>query len=431
MLETSRIEVNLAAVSHNVRLMKRIVGPECRICPIVKSDAYGLGAVRVSKTLVAAGADMLAVFTPGQARELINAAIGRPVLILMPVHTIDRTDALYRALICNSLHLAVHDADHLDDLVRMAERFGATLPLHLEVDTGMSRGGCPVDSAPEILRRIASHRRLTLAGLYTHFADAESNMEMTDGQLRAFNTLLESCNDLIPSGCLIHAASTFAALRAQRFHKSMIRVGLAWAGYGTPALEGGEIIRDGEHLQPAIAWTSRIVQVKTIPPGATVGYGATWKADRESVIGIVPVGYADGYPMAAGARAGADRSSPSPAASRGQVAIVIEQDSDRAQRFVPVIGAVNMDQITIDLTDVVPPTDEASQREAMSWRVELITPDAAAPNHLPRLAALGGTFAHEMMCRLNPRLPRSYVTRREGLAPAVHSPHEQPVGQEP
>lgn len=412
MLETSRIDINLAAVSHNLRLMKRIVGPECRLCAIVKADAYGLGAVRVAKSLVAAGVDMLAVFTPDQARELINAAVSGPILILMPVREIDRTDALYRTLICDRLHLAVHDSAHLEDLVRMAERFGATLPVHLEVDTGMSRGGCSPKEAPSMLRRIAEHRRLSLAGMYTHFADAESNMEMTDEQLRAFNELLEACNDLIPSGCMVHAASTFAALRAQRFHKSMIRIGLAWAGYGIEALEGGEVIAQGEHLQPAITWTSRVTQVKHVSAGATIGYGATWRAERDSIIGVVPVGYADGYPMHAGAVTNCNRKR-----AAGRVAVLIEHDGETQRHFVPVVGAVNMDQITIDLTEIAPASQ--AMDEALTWPVELITPDATAPNHLPKLAELGGTFAHEMMCRLNSRLPRWY-TAREHAAPAVN-----------
>lgn len=415
MLESSRIEVNLAAAGHNTRLLRRIVGPECRICPIVKADAYGLGAVRVSKALVAAGADMLAVFTPGQARELLNAPVSGPVMVLMPVREIDRTDALYRALICNRLHLAVHDSEHVEDLVRMSERFGATLPLHLEVDTGMSRGGCSLEEAPTILKRIAHHRRLTLAGIYTHFADAESNIELTDDQLRAFNDLLEECNDLIPSGCMVHAASTFAALRAQRYHKTMIRIGLAWAGYGLEALAGGEIIAEGEHLQPAVTWTSRITQVKVIPAGATVGYGATWRAGRETAIGVVPVGYADGYPMNVGATTKPGKSKSAGAQRAGQVAVLIERDAETQRHFSQVVGAVNMDQITIDLTDIAASGGDIS-RDALSWKVELVTPDATAPNHLPRLATMGGTFAHEMMCRLNPRLPRVYTAQERAVA---------------
>jgi alanine racemase len=417
MLETSRIEINLAAVSHNLRLMKRIVGSACGLCPIVKADAYGLGAIRTARTLVAAGADMLAVFTPGQARELFAANLPGPVLVLMPVREIDRTDALYRQLICGRLHLTVHDGEHLEELVRMAERFGATIPLHLEVDTGMSRGGCSLTEAPQMLRRIAEHRRLTLAGMFTHFADPESDMDMTDAQLASFDALLEENAKLIPSEAHVHVASTFAALRAPRFHKSMIRIGLAWMGYGIEALEGGEVITEGEELIPAVTWISRITQMKTIPAGMTVGYGATWRADRESVIGVVPVGYADGYPMNLGAMDNPDETEHPKAqglqslGANGQIAVLIRHNGETRRINAPVVGAVNMDQITIDLTDAVSDARHLGATIGIDQEVELITPDAAAPNHLPRLAELGGTFAHEMLCRLNPRLPRVYVNR--------------------
>lgn len=399
MNETSTIEVNLASITHNMGVLRRIVGESCRLCPIVKADAYGLGAGRIARTLAAAGGDMLAVYTPAQATALIQSAIGLPILILMPVRAIERTDELYRWLICGRLHLVVHDRDHLAELIHMAERFGATLPLHLEVDTGMARGGCALDAVSEVLRVVAAHPRLKLAGLFSHFADAESNLTLTEQQFARFEQCVEEHTELI-GDAVIHLASTHATLRAHRYHQAMVRVGLAWAGYGLDDLEAGEVISDGQELEPCLTWRSTIVQIRTIAAGMTVGYGARWCARRDSRLGLVPVGYADGFPVGAGARD--DRR------EGASVAILIPRNDGIARRFAPVVGAVNMDQISIDLTDIAQEFGEAAVD--VGTAVEVISPDTAAPNHLPRLAQLGGTFAHEMICRLNPRLKRNYVS---------------------
>lgn len=410
MHDASIIEINLTAIAANVRLLRKIVGPDCLLCPIVKADAYGLGAPRISRTLLAAGAGMLAVYTPSQAAELIKAAITEPILVLMPVREIDRVDDLYRGLICGKLHLTVHDHDHLQTLIALSERFGAGVPVHLEVDTGMSRGGCALEDAPAILERIARDKRLQLAGLFTHFADAERDVELTEKQLAAFDNLVAEQAEHIPASCYIHAASTYATLRAQRYHKSMVRIGLAWAGYGIETLTAGEIISEGQYLEPAITWRSSIVQVRQIPAGASVGYGSRWTAERQSVIGLVPVGYADGYPVRAGDRCQVigDRASRTPDTYHlSPVSCSVGVRCNGALRFAPVVGSVSMDQITIDLTDL---SQGDSADIGVGTEVELITPDATAPNHLPTVAQHGGTFAHEMMCRLNPRLKRVYRT---------------------
>lgn len=396
MHDASTIEINLTAIANNVRLLRQIIGPDCMLCPIVKADAYGLGAPRVARTLLAAGAEMLAVYTPTQAAELIRAAITAPILVLMPVRDVERVDDLYRGLICGKLHLTVHDHDHLQVLIAISERFGASMPVHLEVDTGMSRGGCALANAPAIIERIAKDKRLQLAGLFTHFANAEDDAELTEQQLAVFDQLLQEQAEHIPSTCLIHLANTYATLRSERYHKSMVRVGLAWAGYGMESLNGGEIIAEGQYLQPAITWKSSIVQIRNIPAGASVGYGSCWTAARPSVIGLVPVGYADGFPARAG------RTS----ANENSGAFVGVRCND-VLRFAPVVGAVNMDQVSIDLTDLF---DDSNANVSVGTEVEVITADAAAPNHLPRFAQAGDTFPHEMMCHLNSRLKRVYRT---------------------
>ncbi len=400
MHDTSQIHVNLTAVEHNLRLLRRIVGPQCGICPVLKADGYGLGAIQVAKHLVPAGANMLAVHTLAQAAQLARAAVGGPILVLMPVHEIDRLNEAYRLLIRGRLHLSVHDPDHLARLSAIAEQFATVIPLHVEVDTGMSRAGCEPQAAGTLIERISANRWLRMAGLSTHFANARAPSASTNRQLEIFDGLLEQHRSLLGPECVIHAANTFATLRHQRFHKSMVRVGLAWAGFGSECMSGGVFRTRARELRPVITWTSRLVNVKTIESGTSVGYGSSWTASRPTRIGLVPVGYADGLPMALGAT---DRH-PKPAC----IGIDVGGEADGCGlQFVPVVGQVNMDQVTVDLTDLC-----GADSIGVGAPVQLIGTDPAAPNHLPTLARCAGTIPHEILCRLSPRIRRVYHATR-------------------
>jgi alanine racemase len=241
---------------------------------------------------------------------------------------------------------------------------------------------------------------LVLAGIFTHFASAESDVKFADAQLASFDQLLNANAQLIPATCRVHMASTFATIRHQRFHKSMVRVGLAWAGYGIECMEGEEWIAQADQLRPIVSWKSHIVQIKSIAKGTPVGYGSRWSAKRNSVIGLVPVGYADGYPMGLGARDGKPKAA--------SVAVLGNSGSEPIG-YAPVVGAINMDQLTIDLTDVISKAARQRLNCAVGSQVELISADVDAPNHLPRIANLAGTIPHEMLCRLNSRLSRVYI----------------------
>jgi alanine racemase len=400
MREVSVIEINLSDLDHNLRVLREMVGPACSICPIVKADAYGFGAARIAKRMVQNGIELLAVYTPEQASELLAAAIGARVLVLMPVREIARGDALHRGLVADRVHLTAHDLEHLNALLVIAERCDVRLPVHLEIDTGMSRGGCSLREADEMVRRIVASDRLELAGLFTHFASSESDAAFTDVQLQQFDHFIGEHELFIPRDCRIHAASSFATLRHRRFHKRMVRVGLAWAGYGAEFL-AREMLQEAQRLRPILSWKSRLVHLKRIEPGAPVGYGSAWIARRPSVIGLIPVGYADGYPTGLGGR---DRQS----STCSGASVAIAGRDGVVLGYARVVGAVNMDQITVDLTDVITGAAAANQI-GLGTPVEVISADPAAPNHLPRLAKIAAAVPHEMLCRLNPRLKRVYL----------------------
>lgn len=391
MLDTSSIDIDLSAIDHNMAAIRRVVGDRCALCPIVKADAYGLGVARVARRLVAAGAEMLAVYSLRQAIETaaaMNAAT--PVLVLMPVADLPLEDELARLILAGQLHLVVHDEANLLALEARARALGATIPVHLEIDVGMSRGGALPDEASRILRAMHAGSPLSLRGIFSHFTHSRYDETRTDRQHEIYEGVLDANRRFIPRGVFEHVASTYSLARDARYHRSMARFGLAWLGYGLDELEATSPCLARTDLRPVVRWSSTIVQAKRISAGTGVGYGSRWIADRDSVVGLVPVGYADGYP--------APRQ---PASVGGQFVGVRTPTGEMV--YAPVIGAVNMDQITVDLTSFY----QGDEHDWIGSAAELIARDIDAPNHLPRLAAQSGMIVHELLTRINPRIPRA------------------------
>jgi alanine racemase len=428
----SRVEVDLRAIEHNVGLIRRITTPapspvpgtaqrHVNLCGVLKQDAYGLGAVRMARRLIAAGVEMLAVFTPDEAGDLIESAVTLPILVLAPVREIARTDPMYRHAAAGRLHLIAHEPEQLASLTATATRLGLSIPVHIFVDTGMSRGGSRPDVAETMLRQMRQSPRLKLAGAMTHFAGPDSDPAFTGEQARLFHHWLLKVKELLPSASpLIHAANTLGMLRSDKFHGTMVRVGQGLYGYGVDGLATGHAEEfqfaaaagDGRRgLDPAIRWVSSVVQVVEIPEGWPVGYGSTWRAPgradgKATRIAVVPVGYADGYPRSlsgTGTVGFTGRVYDRHATGGG------EEDSESIRGgaldttvFAPIVGRVSMDQVTVDVTDV------PAGLCGIGMEVELLGRRRGAPNYLPAVAGAAGSITHELLCRISPRVERVY-----------------------
>ncbi|MBM43698.1 MAG: alanine racemase [Phycisphaerae bacterium] len=389
--ELSRLDIDLSAVERNLARLRQVIGPHCNLCPVVKADGYGLGARRIVPAMESAGAGMFAVYTPREAAELLSPACRLPILILMPVRHVSPVDPLHEGIRTGQVHFVVHDADHLDCLQELAIELDLLLHLHLKVDTGMHRGGCPAEAAPVLLDRIVDHRQLHLAGVYTHFSSSAGSDETTIRQRAVFDAVLDACIDRIDSDCLVHCANTAAVFRGQAFHRSMVRVGLGWAGACPPG-SVRNASPDAKQLEPVVRWTSRVIQVREVEEGDRVGYDGLWKAQRNSVIGVVPVGYADGYPpIPINSHDGAPE----------RVVGLLKQD--QLLGYAPVIGTVSMDQVIVDLTDMLP-----LPGEGLGIGVELLSRSPDAPNGLLGLSASAGMKPHALLSCLHARIPRRY-----------------------
>ena len=390
MRHTSHIRVDLDAIAANLRAIRASLGPTPEICSVVKADAYGLGARRVTRALVDAGSRMLAVFTPGQAAELEEASARARILILMSIRDLPRDPAIARLLAAGRLELVVTDLEQVAAL--SAIRLGRRLPVHVEIDCGIGRSGVHPAAAPTLVESVLAARSLRLAGVFTHFSSDQA--ELIQVEAARFDEVLAHVGPRIPPRAIVHAASSGPCFSAPDQRRDLVRVGLGWTGWLPSDADGALASRIG--LRGAVTWTSSLVQVRDVQQGTPVGYGSTWVAPRPTRLGMVPVGYADGFPSTLMNPSDPHR-------------VLIE--TREGFRAVPVVGSLNMDQLVVDLGEL-DPSEPLRQRE-----VVLLSDQPESSVSLPRVSARAGITPHELLARLGPNVPRIY------LAEAARSQH--------
>ena len=356
-------EIDGRALAANFKELARVAGPAVGLLPVMKSDAYGHGFALVGRFLREAGAERFGVATTQEGRDLRAAGVSGTIVVLGGVYP-----AEYEQVVAARLAPVVWETATAEDLAARARAAGRVVPLHVKVDTGMSRLGVAPRDAAEVIRRLRAIDGVTVEGLLTHFCNAEEvDRPETRRQLAEFAELVAALEaaDLRPP--LVHAANSAATLTAPAAHFDMVRPGLALYGvYPSAGMRGRAALR------PAMRFVSGIVALRTLPAGVGVSYGATWRTRRPSRIATVPVGYADGYPRAL--------------SNRGQVVV-------RGRR-APVVGRVCMDQTMIDVTDV--PEVAVGDRVTL-WGEEL---------PIEEVADLAGTIPYELLVRVGARVPR-------------------------
>ncbi|MEE2972302.1 MAG: alanine racemase [Planctomycetota bacterium] len=385
-IEVDALEANLGAVA---RHMNRDLEA---LCAVVKADAYGLGAARLAYPQPSQGLPRFAAYGLSEAIEVGDAAPGADVIVLMPVRELRRDARTLALLGSQRLHFTAHQLGQVEALEADAVRLGVVLPLHLEFDCGMGRGGCVASDAMDVLELVAASPRLRLAGVMTHLPDAVDDPISAIERGRDFERMIDAAGTLIPADVVRHVAAT-ASLESGSLHFDQARVGLAWVGHGPQVLAGRP---DPMPLRPILSWWSRIVQVRRLAAGSTVGYGCTFATSRETLTGLVPVGYADGLPATPG-------SEPHRVVVHGK----------RGPIAVPVLGRMNMDQCVIDLTEVGPIEETIA--------VEVISADADSPVSLDRVAARAGVLPYQLLCGISPRIPRLLVTGGDAVSPQART----------
>ncbi|SFS89514.1 alanine racemase [Marininema halotolerans] len=372
--------IDLDAITHNVNQFKKRLAPSVRMMVAVKANAYGHGAVPVSKAALEAGATDLAVAFLDEAIALRKAGIDAPILILG--HVPDRG---IKEALDHQIALTVFDKQTLRYISQVATEQGVSARVHLKMDTGMGRLGLWGDDILPMAEEAATLPGIDLEGLYTHFATAdEPNKSYTEKQyeqLMRVNQCLLNRGIRIP---LIHCSNSAAAIDLPEMSQGMVRIGISLYGY----YPSTDVDHQAVQLRPALTLKTKVVQVKKPEPGTGISYGRTHIAQKEEWVATLPVGYADGYSRLL--------------SNRGHALV-------RGKR-VPIIGRVCMDQTMIDVTSVMPL--ESGEE------VILYGNQNGQCIHVDEIASLMGTISYEVTCLLAQRIPRIYIQKgvQNGIA---------------
>jgi alanine racemase len=365
------VEIDQAALSHNVRQLKKLLASSTQLMAVVKADAYGHGATMVARIALDAGASGLCVATLQEGIQLREAGIEAPILLLGAINTPEQVKAIahwkLEPTICTPQQALIF-SETLSGLNK-------TLPVHLKLDTGMSRLGMPWQDATQFVSLVKGLPNLEIASIYSHLATADSpDLTIMRLQQQRFEDAIAQLRDAgIKAPCL-HLANSAATLVDRALHFNWVRVGLALYG-----LYPAEHLRNTVDLKSVMQVKARVTQVKTIPPGTGVSYGYQFIADRETRIAIVGIGYADGVPR--------NLSNKMTVLIRGQQ--------------VRQIGAITMDQMMLDVSAI----PDLQPGEV----VTLIGQDGNLQISADDWAQTLGTISWEILCSFKHRLPRVAV----------------------
>lgn len=362
------------------------------LCAIIKSNGYGLGATRLIPAIERSGVESVGVFSIDEARGIAHL-VGIPVLVLGPAWELDHRDpALAEAIRSGRLHVVVHGRDHLAHLAGIAQQLPPRtppLPVHIEVDTGLGRGGTGPDDARRLMHEVRGLPALRLAGVMTHFSDASLPGGRAGDQERAFAAWVASVLADLPHDCLIHQASTTTLFAGSERLVDLVRIGLGMFGCGGV---GDALPSLHTRLRGAVTLHAPIVLVREVPAGSPIGYGGTFVTARPTRLALVPVGYSHGYPRQ----------------NMHAQAMLI---GARRRYTIPILGRVGMDQMALDVTDI--PADELGT-PGNGPMVELIGHEPTGPTSLQAVANASGLIPHELLCHLGNAM-RPTVVRGEAL----------------
>jgi len=369
----SWVEVDLDNFISNLREIKRLIGPQVDFMQTVKADAYGHGAIEISNAALKNGARMLGVANADEGVQLRISGIDAPIVILGP-STAPEIDEIIKY----NLTPSVSDIFFARQLQKTLEKAGHKLPVHIEIDTGMGRGGIMYSEALNLIREISRLANITLAGIFSHFANSEIIIPYNDRQWQLFSGLLEELKRLGINIPIRHIGNSGAILNYPEFKMDMVRPGIMTYGiYPAPDNEAKA------SLVPVMSFKTSIVLLKDFPKGYGIGYGSTYITNKETRIATIPVGYGDGYPFILG--------------NLGEALI-------RGKR-APLVGRVSMDMCTIDVTHI--------SGCAVGDEVVLLGKQGQEYISANEIAFRAKTISYEVLCALGKRAPRVFLQKGE------------------
>lgn len=364
-------EINLNNLKNNIKAIKSKVGDK-EIIATVKANAYGHGAVDVAPVLLENGATRLAVAVITEALELRRAKIGAPIIILgfTPLD-------FSKEIITNEIEQTVYNYEYAKSLSDEAIKLNSKAKIHIALDTGMGRiGFLPSEESIEEIKKIFKLPGIKVEGIFTHFATSdEADKEYSMMQYEKFKYV---CNAIEEAGIEIplkHVSNSAAIIDLEETYLDAVRPGIILYGY----YPSEEVKKDLIKIEPVLTLKAKIANLKTLHKDMYISYGRTFKTERESKIGTLPIGYADGYSRSL--------------TGKGKVLI--------NGKWAPVVGKICMDQCMIDLTDI--------EDVKLGDEVILLGEDSNKKMDADDIAELLGTISYEVLCMIKNRVPRVYI----------------------
>ena len=363
-------EIDLDALSENLGVIRKQVGPEVKIMAAVKADAYGHGAVRCARRLEAEGVDWFGVALPEEGIELRASGITKPILCLGGFWAGQENACLRR-----NLTPVVYRIDMIESFDRAAREADVVADVHVKIDTGMGRLGVRHDDVAQFCEALSSFPNIRVDGLMTHLAAADDpeQEDFTKAQLERFELAVKLFRGRGFKPSYIHAANSAAAFAYPKGRGNLVRPGGTLYGFSRDVLPPNIATPP---LRPVMSLRSRIMLLKTIGKGEKLGYGCSFETSRDSLIATVPIGYDDGYRRAL--------------SNRGRVIV--------RGKFAPVVGRVSMDMTLIDVTDV--------SDVSLNDQVTLLGRDGDLSITAEEVALHAGTISYEITCGISGRVPR-------------------------
>lgn len=364
------VEINLAAVRFNIINIQKKLGKNIELMAIVKCNAYGHGAIEVSRQILNLGVKALGVSSLYEGIELRDIFKDVPIIVLSA-----GMSGQAEEFIEYNLSPVVCTWQMTNALADAARKRGTRAKVHIKVDTGMGRIGVWHERADEFTRQVHKMPDIEIEGICSHFATSdEQNLDFAKQQFEWFNRCLEKIKDLPIR--FKHISNTAAIFNLPEAHLNMVRPGLSIYG-----VSPSEYVKDVEKLRPALSLKTKVAFLKTIPKGRTLSYARTYKTEKEMKVATLPVGYGDGYPLSLSNKA----------------YVLIRGKKAR------ILGAVTMDQIMVDVTDI---KDVKTEDIAV-----LIGKQGDEEITATEIARMAGTIPYEIFTSINKRVQRVYLDK--------------------
>ena len=378
------LNIDLRAIDHNIRQIRQLQRPGTKLIAVIKSNAYGHGMFNVGLQAFKSGADMLGVVSASEALALRKKGLIKPLVVLGPTAKEEMTE-----LIRQKVSFSVFSDKSFQDASRVATILQKRANIHIKVETGINRLGLAVEEASPLIKKVKQHRWLELEGIFTHLASVEElNNSYTKNQLFQFDKVLARIgkSDIgvdwtkVP---YVSAAASAAAMLIPESHYNTIRLGISlyglWPSRGVEAWARRALKVKKVKLRPALKYKTRLVGIRPIPAGAYVGYGCTFQAPKPMVLGVVPVGYAEGI----------DR-------GLSNMGFMLLNGA-----VVPIVGRVCMNMTILDITKR-PKAKEGDE-------VVIIGTNKNKKITATDMADWAGTINYEVVARLPEHLPRIFA----------------------